>query len=167
LDHPEDAIELSDGTLIVAEPARGRLMHVGTKSTPLVEGLEGPVGLLDARDGTVYVAEGPKGRIVQVSIKGGAVKPVADRLGSVRAMAMGAKGNLLALDVTGGRLLSVGMAGGKVDVLATNLPVGYLTKPYPRSGGIAVGADGSIYVAADVENAIYRLRRCRSKHSCS
>ena len=63
------------------------------------------------------------------------------------------------LDAHGGRLSRVEVATGAQTQIASGLPVGYLDAPYPRSGGVAVGADGSLYVAADVENAIYRLRR--------
>ena len=48
----------------------------------------------------------------------------------------------------------------QVTSIASGLPVGCLTKPYPRSGGVAASVDGVIYIASDVENALYRISRC-------
>ena len=75
---------------------------------------------------------------------------------------MAGDGKALVLDATDGRLLSVDLGDGHATLIASGLPVGYLRFPYPRSGGVAVGADGGIYVAADVENALYRIVRTGS-----
>ena len=59
------------------------------------------------------------------------------------------------LDADGGRLVLLDPATGSIMPVARNLPVGHLTQPYYRSGGVAVGTDGTIYIAADSENALY------------
>ena len=61
---------------------------------------------------------------------------------------------LAALDAQGARLFLIEAATAIASEVARGLPVGYLDVPYPRSGGVAVSADASLYVAADVENAI-------------
>ena len=48
---------------------------------------------------------------------------------------------------------------GKSEVLAASLDVGYLDVPYARSGGLALGADGTVYVAADRHNAVDAIRK--------
>ena len=144
--------------LLVAEPQAGRILHVdGDHRAVLVEGLQGPVGLADAGDGTVLVAESGTGRLLRVALSNGAVSIVAEGLGLLRAVAVGAGGLVAVLDVEGGRVLTVELETGRTTLVAEGLAVGYLTEPHPRSGGLAVGSDGAIYVAADRENAIDRI----------
>ncbi len=160
LDKPSAAIELADGNLLVAEPIAGRLLMVeGDERRTIAENLQYPAALVDAGDGTVLVAESGSGKLLRVVLADGAVTTVASDLGGCRAIAIVGDGAVIVLDATGGRLLSVDLADGRATAIASGLPVGYLSKPYPRSGGVAVGADGSIYVAADVENSIYRITR--------
>ena len=122
-----------------------------------MEGLDQPSALIDAGDGAAYVAEGGAGRLLRVSLSDGAVHVVADGFGDLRAIALAPGGMMAVLENREGRLSLVEVATGVITPVAHGLPVGYLSIPYPRSGGVAVGADGSLYVAADVENAIYRI----------
>ncbi len=158
-DRPSAAIELTDGSLLVAEPMAGRLLKVtGHDRVTIAKGFNHPAALVDAGDGSVLVAEGGGGKFVRVALADGAKTVLAENLGGCRAIAPVADGKALILDATGGRVLSIALDGkGDTVTIASGLPVGYLSKPYPRSGGLAVGADGSIYVAADVENALYRI----------
>ena len=160
LDRPSAAIECGDGDLIVAEPRAGRLVRVrGDDRLTLVEGLDQPSALVDAGEDAVYVAESGVGRLLRVSLTDGAVHVVADGFGALRAIALAPGGRMAMLDNLEGRLSLIELATGAKAQVAQGLAVGYLSLPYPRSGGVAVGADGSLYVAADVENAIYRISR--------
>ncbi len=160
LDKPSAAIELADGNLLVAEPIAGRLLMVeGDERRTIAKNLQYPAALVDAGDGSVLVAESGSGKLLRVLLADGTVTTLASDLGGCRAIANVGDGTAIVLDSTGGRLLSVDLGDGHTTPIASGLPVGYLSKPYPRSGGMAVGADGSIYVAADVENAIYRITR--------
>lgn len=157
---PSAAIELADGSLLVAEPVAGRLLKVtGDDRRTIADHLDHPAALVDAGDGSVLVAESGSGKLLRVVLADGAVTTLATGLGGCRAIAVAGKERAFVLDATGGRLLSVDIGDGQATRIAGGLPVGYLNKPYARSGGIAAGADGSIYVAADVENAIYRIMR--------
>ena len=157
-DRPSAAIECEDGSLIVAEPGAGRLVRAkGDDRTTVVDGLNSPAALVDAGDGAVYVAESGAGRLLRVSLSDGAVHAVADGFGALCAIAVGPEGTVAVLDARDGRLSLVEVASGAVTRVARGLPVGYLNAPYARSGGVAVGADRSLYIAADVENALYRI----------
>ena len=159
-DKPSAAIELPDDKLVVAEPIAGRLLMVdGDDRRTIAEGLDHPAALADAGDGAVLVAESGSGKLIRVALADGAATTVAAGLGGCRAVAVVGKGTAIVLDATEGRLLSVHLAAGRATLIASGLPVGYLSQPYPCSGGVAVGADGSIYLAADVENALYRIVR--------
>ena len=159
-DRPSAAIECEDGSLIVAEPGAGRLVRVkGGAHTTIVDGLNSPSALVDAGEDAVYVAESGVGRLLLVSMSDGAVHVVADGFGAMCAIAVGPGRTVAVLDARDGRLSLVEVASGVTTPVARGLPVGHLNAPYPRSGGVAVGIDGSLYVAADVENALYRIVR--------
>ena len=155
---PSAAIECSDGSFVVLEPQAGRVLRiVADKRSVLVEGLAFPSGLADASDGTVYVTESAKGRLLRINLADGKTTKVADGLGLVRSPAIMPNGTVAVLDVDGGRLIVVDPQTGDTVRIAGNLPVGYLKSPYPKTGGVAVGSDGAFYVAADKENALYRI----------
>ncbi len=159
-DKPSAAIELADGRLVVAEPIAGRLLMVdGEDRRTVAEGLLHPAALVDEGGGTVLVAESGSGSLIRIVLADGAATTLAVGLGGCRAVAVAGDGTAIVLDATAGRLLSVDLTDGRVIPIASGLPVGYLGIPYPRSGGVAVGADGRIYLGADVENALYRITR--------
>ena len=157
---PSAAVLLDDTSFLVAEPASGSLVRVqGDARNALATGLQQPTGLADAGNGTVLVAESGNGRVLGIGLADGEVRVLADGFTALRTVATGASGLIAALDVAGGKVLTLDPCTGRSTVVAQDLPVGYLREPYPRSGGLAIGSDDTIYVAADQENAIYRIRR--------
>ena len=160
LTQPSAGLLLDGGDFLVTEPASGSLLRIrGEARDTLATGLQQPAGLADAGDGTVLVAESGTGRVLRVAIEGGEVSVLAEGFGALRAVAVGKSGLVAALDVDGGRVLTLDPHTGRSTLVAHDLPVGYLRQPYPRSGGLAVGSDDTIYVSADKENALYRIRR--------
>lgn len=156
---PSDAVELSDGSVVVSEALSGQLLHVTAgKRTVLVKGLRAPSSLALDRNNVLYVAESAAGRIVRVAIDSQELSEVISGLGAIRAIAVAPDHTLIAL-ISSGQLLAIDPGTKQSEVIADDLPVGYLMQPYPRSGGLAVGRDGTIYVAADRESAIYRVKR--------
>ena len=158
LNMPAASIECEDGTIIVTEPLAGRVLRLsGDQKDVLAEGLQLPSGLADAGDGSIYVAESASGRLLRISLGDQKVTVVAESLGTIRAIATTPNGSVAVLDVKGGRLLLLAPATGVVILVAHGFAVGRLQQPYARSGGLAVGSDGTMYVAADAENALYRI----------
>ncbi len=156
-EQPSAAIELDDGSLVVAEPISGRITQAsGDDRRAVATGLHHPAVLADAGGGMLYVGESGTGRLLRIAIADGTVSEIARDLGAIRALAVTPDGAVAVLDVEARRVVLIASGGGCVEV-ARNLPVGYLREPYPRSGGLAIGGDGTVYVAADVENAIYRV----------
>ena len=159
-EQPSAALLLSDGSFLVAEPMPGRIVRVdGERRTQLAEGLSFPSGLADAGDGTVLVAESGAGRLMRIELATGRIFPASDVLGAVRSVAVGRSGLIATLDVLGGKVMTVDPSSGRGRLIAHTLQVGHLREPYPRSGGIAVGSDDTIYVSADLDNAIDRIRK--------
>lgn len=160
LNMPGASIELDDGTIVVTEPLAGRVLRLsGEQKDVLAEGLHLPAELAEAGDGSVYVSETAAGRLLRVDLKDQAVTVIAEKLGTVRAIATTPDGSVAILDGTEERLLLLDPTTGVIVHVARNFGVGLLQQPYARSGGLAVGSDGSMYVAADAENALYRIFR--------
>ncbi len=160
LSMPAASIECDDGTIIVTEPLAGRVLRLsGEQKDVLAEGLQLPSGLADAGDGTIYVSESASGRLLRIGVENRKITLVAENLGTVRAIAITPDGSIAVLDINGGRLLLLAPATGVVILVAHGFAVGRLQQPYARSGGLAVGSDGAMYVAADAENALYRVLR--------
>ncbi|UTP40633.1 hypothetical protein M9M90_05480 [Phenylobacterium sp. LH3H17] len=155
---PSDALELADGSILVAELASGDLIKVrGDQRTILAGGLAAPASLALGSDGGVYVAEVAGGRIARVDLATGAKTLVAKDLNLPKAVALGPDGRLAVLEVGARRVVSIDPRTGAVKVVAKDLPLGLVTKPFPLAGGIAVGPSGAIYVTSDLENAIYKI----------
>lgn len=155
---PGGAIECEDGSFIATEPAAGRVLHKTTwKMHVLLEGLTFPSGLADAGNGIIYVAESTAGRLLRVNVSTCAFECVASNLGVIRSICL-APDNAMGILTADGRLFTINLVTGIQTPIARALPVCYLAEPYPRSGGVAISSDGCVYVAADVENAIYRIR---------
>ena len=157
---PGASIECDDGTIVVTEPLAGRVLRLsGDKKDVLAEGLQLPAGLADTHNGSVYVSESASGRLLRISLEDRRVSVVAEGLGTIRAIATTPDGLVAVLDANGGRLLLLEPATGVTTLVAQGLPIGHLRQPYARSGGVAVGSDGSIYIAADCENALHCISR--------
>ncbi|AUW58163.1 hypothetical protein C1T17_08645 [Sphingobium sp. SCG-1] len=158
-DKPSDVLKLANGDLLLAEPSRNRLiLYKNGQQLPLAAKVDAPVSLAQGRDGSILVAEA-KGRILRIALDTGLETEIAHGLGQLCDVIVSPDGTILALDVADRRLLELTPDGKAVRTIARDLPVGYLAEPYPRSGGIAVSEDGAIFIAADVENAIYRVDR--------
>ncbi|NKS54205.1 hypothetical protein GS500_14810 [Rhodococcus hoagii] len=163
LDHPTDVVGLDDGTVLVAEGESGRIVRVdGARRTVVVEGLAAPTSLVSARNGSVYFAESAAGRILKLNVDTSSAVEVATDFGAIRSVDVLPDGRLAVLEASSGDVQVVDPSTGLKKTIAENLPVGYLQDPYPRSGGMAVGSDGAIYVAADKDNAILKLTENQS-----
>ena len=154
---PSAALALAGGAILVAEAATGRLIHVrGAHRSVLADGMDRPAALARLTPDAVVVAEAG-GRLTRIATGDGSRRELRCVSGSVRSIAVTTDGRLIALDVEHRRMVCIDLADGSELTIASNLPVGHLKNPYPRSGGIAAALDGSIYVAADRDNSILRF----------
>ncbi|MCY1074372.1 DUF6923 family protein [Archangium lansingense] len=164
----QGAIELPDGTLLLAEGTTGRLVRVDASesagTTVLTEGLEGPVGLVadtEAKEPGVYVTEVRSGRVTRVRLSDGARSTVAKGLKAPEGIARHPDGGLIVAEVGGKRLVRIDPATGRSTVIASGLRIGLPeSKGFPPGyipTGVAVGGSGTIYLSSDVESALYRF----------
>lgn len=165
---PYDPVFLADGSVVVADYGAGTLARLapgkGRDRSELAGDLRGPVGVAADADG-IYVAEYDAGRIWRISLSDGARALVAEGLDRPEGLAIAADGTLFVAETGRRRLLSVDVLTGEIGVIADELAIGLaggpdLPKPFLPTG-VAVDETGDIYVAADIDNAVYRIRRLR------
>lgn len=162
----------ADGTAIVAEAGEGRVLAIKSTGevTTLARGVARPAGVAVAPDGSCFVSAEKSGRVI--SVDGGTVD-VVDGLTAPQGLVCFGE-QVLILDVGSKQLTSFSLATRQRHTLVANLPVGAQpgVTPQPLLGipdlipgplspfaGLAVGRDGTIYIAADGEGSILALRR--------
>ena len=162
---PSDAIELDDGRMFALEAATGTIRPVqtaeGPPPAPQVQGLKFPVSMVDAGGGKVYVTETP-GSLALVDIESGEVTRVLEGLEGPEGVDIGADGRVYIAEAKAGRVIAFDPKDKSKTVIAdglkTGLPAAEGTLPAYTTTGVAVSKkDGSVYVASDITNAIYRI----------
>jgi outer membrane protein assembly factor BamB len=165
---PSDALELADGRMIALEAATGTIRQVTNTETPgepLVSGLGFPVAMAEAADGAIFVTEtnpAGTGALARVDIATGTVTRVLEGLSGPEGVDIGADGRVYVAEAAAGRLIAFDPKDSSTTVIAeglkTGLPAAEGTLPAYTTTGVAVSdRDGSIYVASDITNAIYKL----------
>ena len=166
---PFDAIPMPDGSVIYAEIATGSITRAsGPKfadKSVLASGLNGPVQMVLGQDGALYVTEAA-GKLLRIPLDASApLRTIVDGLALPEGVAETPWGTFIVAESAAGRLVEIDPANGTRRTIAENLPIGLapgpgLPPPYVVTG-VAVGADGTVYVSADRNNAIYRIRVVR------
>jgi streptogramin lyase len=161
---PHDAIRLGDGSFLVNELGTGSLVRVsgehGADRTPILGGLQGPVGMAAAPKGTVFITEAFAGQVSMID-PGGEQYPVATGLKMPEGIALTPDGKLIVAEVGAKRIVEIDPKTGAIAEIAGNLPIGLAGAPggLPTNipTGVGVGATGTIYFSSDIENAIYKV----------
>jgi sugar lactone lactonase YvrE len=162
---PVDALELTDGTLLVVEVG-GRLLKVsgpeGAERVVVTEGLAGPAAMAKDQAGLVYVSEAPAGRITRIDPGSGAKSVAAEGLAQPEGLAFAPDGRLIVAEAGASRVTAIDLASGERQVLSEGLEIGLKapdgTPPAYLTSGVAVAQDGTVYASSDLQNTIYRLK---------
>ncbi|MES2246789.1 MAG: hypothetical protein V4645_05895 [Pseudomonadota bacterium] len=163
---PFDALPMPDGSVIYAELATGSITRASgpkfAEKSVLASGLNGPVQLVVGQDGALYVTEAA-GKLLRIPLDASApLRTVADGLALPEGLAQTPWGSFIVAENAARRLVEIDPATGTRRTVADNLPIGLapgpgLPPPYVVTG-VAVGRDGTVYVSADKNNSIYRIR---------
>jgi sugar lactone lactonase YvrE len=156
----QTAIELTDGSVLVAGSPRGALTRVSGPNAEhrktLMTDLGGPIALALAANGNVYMSDSAAGEISEVDLTHGTKRLIARGLRTPQGLAVGTDGSLFVIERDAKQLTRIDARTGAAAGVALNLPVGRHGVD-GASAGVAAGARGTLYVMSDVENSIYRL----------
>jgi sugar lactone lactonase YvrE len=162
---PYAAIPMDDGSLLVAEIATGNLLRVsGAKHDErkiVASGLAGPVQMVLGNDGALYLTEAA-GNLVRINLATGARTVVADQLAMPEGLAQTPWGSFIVAETMAARLTEIDPVNGSRRTVADQLPIGLeggpgMPPPYNVTG-VDVGDDGVIYLSADRNNAVLKIR---------
>ena len=158
---PHDAIRLGDGSFLVNELGTKSLVRViGEVRTPIIGGLEGPVGMVGISNSAAYITEAFSGQVSKVETNGYKTV-IASGLKMPEGIALMPDGKIVVAEVGAKRIIQIDPQNGNVTEIAGNLPIGLAATPggLPTNipTGIGVGASGTIYFSSDIENAIYKV----------
>jgi streptogramin lyase len=166
---PFDAIPMPDGSVIYAELATGSITRASgpkfAEKSVLASGLNGPVQMVIGQDGALYVTEAA-GKLLRIPLDASApLRTIVEGLALPEGVAQTPWGTFVVAESAARRLVEIDPANGTRRTIADNLPIGLapgpgLPPPYVVTG-VAVGRDGTVYVSADRNNAIYRIRAVR------
>lgn len=165
---PMDAIPMPDGSVVYVEIATGAITRASgdkfaTKKV-ITQGLAGPVQMVIGKDGALYVTEAV-GKLTRVNMADGSKTTVAEGLALPEGLAQTPWGSFIVAETAARRLTEIDPANGSRRTVAENLQIGLpggpgMPPPYVITG-VAAGADGTVYVTADRNNALYRIRPAR------
>ncbi len=155
---PVNAVRHGDA-LVAAQVGAGNVVDAATGEELLGE-LALPLGL--ASDGeTLYVSDWALGTVFALPSDGPAV-PLATGLTSPEGLALDGD-RLLVVEEGLDQVSAINLATGEVTPVVVGLDLGERVipgaAPYGLFNGVAVAADGSIYVSADGANAVYEFKR--------
>ena len=162
---PMDAQFLNDGSVVYAEIATGTITRASgadfSERKVIAADLAGPVQLLVGQNNDLYVTEAA-GKLTRINLVDGSKTVVADKLALPEGLEFTPWGSIVVAEAAARRLTEIDLATGARRTVAENLPIGLeagpgLPPPYVATG-VAVDADGTVYVSADRNNAIYKIR---------
>lgn len=162
---PMDAVELSNGNVLVLELAAGALTQLSGvdlhDKKQVVTGLQGPTQMIVGKDGAVYITE-LSGRLLRVDTSDWSQKTIAESLAGPEGLAQTPSGKFIVAETVKRQLTEVDPANGNKRVIATDLPIGFEAgpglPPAYLTTGVAVAADGTVYFSADRDNGIYKIK---------
>lgn len=160
--HPYGVLFAEDGALLVSDFTGGRIVRVDEKGvTTIAERLEEPMGLAHGPKGYIYVAEFKDGNLSRVELKSGKHSRLAQSLGRIEDVAVMRGGQLAVVDSNDGLVWAVDIITGGREKLAQRLPLGSQVSEVPEKAGLptglAVAADGTIYVSCDADYSIRKI----------
>lgn len=169
LSAPSDALLLDDGSLIFSEYGKGQIVRASggdfSKRNIIAADLDGPVQMTVADGEKLYFTES-SGAVKEVLLSSpGEIRVVVSGLRNPEGLAVTPWGSLVIAEVGSRSLIEIDPKSGQKSAIAEKLPIGL---PVPSSlpayaipTGVAVDQNGTIYLAADEDNAIYRVRACK------
>ena len=160
---PVDALELADGTLLVAEHGTGSIVEVSEDGDRdvLVDELPGIAALRQGSDeDTFYATDVLNGQLLEIDDDGD-IEIIAEGLDRPEGFDVAADGSIVLAEVGKQRIVRIDANNGEISEIARNLAIGLApakgTPPGYIQTGVAVSSAGNIYVTSDLNTAVYKI----------
>jgi len=160
---PVDALELADGTLLVAEHGTASIIEVSSNGDRkvLVDGLPGIAALRQGSDDdTFYATDVLNGQLLEIDDDGD-IEIIATGLDRPEGFDVAADGSIVLAEVGKQRLVRIDPNSSEISEIARNLAIGLApaqgTPPGYIQTGVVVSSAGNIYVTSDLNTAIYKI----------
>jgi sugar lactone lactonase YvrE len=161
---PHDAIELADGTFIIAETGANRVVQMSNEGKlvkVVAESLEAPIGLVQVDADTVYVTDAAAGTVSAIALGSGQRTLISTGLSQPEGLSVDGKGRILVIEARARSLARIDPTTGRQEILLSDLPLGLQGPPSMHEtwlhNDVEVGSDGTIYLSSDTETALYRV----------
>ena len=162
---PYDAIELKNGSIVVADCALGQLTQIvdtaDTNRRTVAKGLSCPTGLALVNNSTVLVTEFLSNSLSRIDLTTGERTVIAEDLSSPEGVAYHADGIAIVAETGTQSVRAIDINTGKSLTLQQNLPIGLAGFPGgpPPYGltGVAIAGD-TVYITGDLDNSIRTLK---------
>ena len=154
---PDDLFVAPDGEILFGDFGNNALNGIRPGEAPhvIAGGFNEPEGITIAKDGAIIVAEQGTNRIIEVDPQTGqkkVLRQLVNRTGQDGADGVSLDpntGDILIPDSPNGRILRMSRDGSTLTTIATG---------FVRPTGVAVEPGGTMVVADEFGNAVYRLR---------
>ncbi|WP_341530486.1 hypothetical protein WKK05_15085 [Nostoc sp. UHCC 0302] len=162
---PYDAVELSDGSILVADCALNQITQIldksGTNRRIVADGLSCPTGLAVIDDSTVLVTEYLGNKLSRINLKTGERQVIASNLSSPEGVAYHPHGIAVIADTGTQSLKAIDVDTGRSVILKKNLPIGFQgfpsgPKPFIFTG-VAIAKD-TVYVTGNIDNSVRTVK---------
>lgn len=160
---PVDALELVDGTLLVAEHGTGSIIEVSEDGDRevLVDELPGIAALRQGSDeDSFYATDVLNGQLLEIDDDGD-IEIIAEGLDRPEGFDVAADGSIVLAEVGKQRIVRIDPASGEISEIARNLVIGLApaqgTPPGYIQTGVVVSSAGNIYVTSDLNTAVYKI----------
>lgn len=165
LQQPRGLRLLPGGDVLVAEAGAGRVLRLGPGPEPrprlVADDLDQPCGLLVADATQAFVTESAGGRLLRIRLDRDERQTIAHGLDQPQGIARMADGRLAVVEAGKQRLLAVDSLSGRIEVLASGLPIlqtgGSAAHPHAVAD-VAVAPDGRLFISANATRTILELR---------
>jgi streptogramin lyase len=159
LNKPRGIVELSDGSLLVAESGSGKITLIsgskGETRREMASGLSTPSGMVNTVGG-VYITETDTGSILRLDPVSGRRTVLTQGLKSPQGITLTSTGRLAVLEVGAAQISIVDPASGGSTVRANNLPLDMASKAYTS---LTAAGNENLFFGSSADGALYQLRK--------